>query len=666
MTEPTPNESSGNLNDDGAVAFEFDNDTPDSQIWTAKEKMILKAHLEGYRGAPRKTKSSYVATTVVPEIKETWKGRYDKKNMKKDRAIKKEWEKKKYVSVGRCPGTYSDSGPQQIFTWFGNHAATERGLKIPGFNFNVTFDTVVQAKKKMEIQEEARRLSGGSEDTRKWLPYYQTAKKSIKDTLSEAEREEYEREVEEWKTAGIPKEVQAETASRHGKKLIHKMDQLKWKSMRMRTFSFECHYNTEGKMSYSVFDTQSLVADGTLSTPADSNSTGYRGVRQVPTFSQYDPTAYQAIKKAYLKYIKHIASIEKGTAPAANTMTNFTMADLKCEPSGLPRLPDPIRNSNSIETNIIRQQIIRAYVAKHYHLATGKNGPVPYKAILQTWTEFVLPIYLPRNIPLKDPSKYESTGTGRNCIQFDCILGEDKLPEEADYPAGLFRNMVSPGPRSSSVPRESFAINQPHKSTFTSATPSDSEDEEDQDDLPFKKHRAACSDDDSDEGEQPEVMSVDNNESTGQEKDNSQDDQSEDTQTHQAEGTGRSRPRHPTAAQRPRGRLLITPRVTRGDHSQDFGSSPTLQGSSPAVQNRSRAPLRRAPLHRGILLTPEPSNASTPAPQEEPRALRSKTKAEAAAQKVQSKTNANTGTEGAMKTRSRARGSPSKSRAKKS
>ncbi|KAF8961700.1 hypothetical protein BDZ97DRAFT_1921028 [Flammula alnicola] len=612
MTEPTPNESSGNLNDDGPVAFDFDNDTPDSQIWTAKEKMILKAHLEGYRGAPRKTKSSYVATTV------------------------------------------------QIFTWFGNHAATERGLKIPGFNFNVTFDTVVQAKKKMEIQEEARRLSGGSEDTKKWLPYYQTAKKSIKETLSEAERDEYEQDVEEWKTAGIPKEVQAETASRHGKKLIHKMDQLKWKSMRMRTFSFECHYNTEGKMSYSVFDTQSLVADGTLSTPADSNSTGYRGVRQVPTFSQYDPTAYQAMKKAYLKYIKHIASIEKGTAPAVNTVTNFTMADLKCEPSGLPRLPDPIRNSNSIETNITRQQIIRAYVAKHYNLATGKNGPVPYKAILPTWTEFVLPIYLPCSIPLKDPSKYVSNEThnilklwrnrqeqGEIAFKFDCIVGDDKLPEDADYPAGLFRNMVSPGPRYSSVPRECVAINQPRKSTFTSATTSDSEDGEDQDELPFKKHRAACSDDDSDEGEQPEVVSVDNDKSTG-------------------EGTGQSKPRHPTAPEPPRGRLLVTPRGARGDHAQDFGSSPTLQGSSPAVpNNRARPPLRRAPVRRGILLTPEPSNASTPAPQEEPRALRSKTKAEAAAQKVQSKTNGNTGTEGAMKTRSRARGSPSKTRPKK-
>ncbi|KAF8952544.1 hypothetical protein BDZ97DRAFT_1768397 [Flammula alnicola] len=192
-------------------------------IWTAKEKMILKAHLEGYRGAPRKTNRS--------EIKETWKGRYDKKNMKKDRAIKKEWEKKKYVSVANIHLVWEPCGHRARF-------------EDPRIQLNVTFDTVVQAKKKMEIQEEA----GGCP----------TAKKSIKDTLSEAEREEYEREVEEWKTAGIPKEVQAR-----------------------EDVVFCVRY-------------QSLVADGTLSTPADSNSTGYRGVRQVPTFSQYDPTAYQA------------------------------------------------------------------------------------------------------------------------------------------------------------------------------------------------------------------------------------------------------------------------------------------------------------------------------------------------------------------------------------
>ena len=83
-------------------------------------------------------------------------------------------------------------------------------MKIPGFNDNVTFDNVVNVKKKDEIQEEAKRLAGGVENNKKWLPYYQTAKKAVKAGLTEEERNAFEDEVEEWKTNGIPSVVQGE------------------------------------------------------------------------------------------------------------------------------------------------------------------------------------------------------------------------------------------------------------------------------------------------------------------------------------------------------------------------------------------------------------------------------------------------------------------------
>lgn len=38
----------------------------------------------------------------------------------------------------------------------------------------------------------------------------QTAKKIIKEQLSEEERKEFEDEVQKWKTAGVPSEVRAE------------------------------------------------------------------------------------------------------------------------------------------------------------------------------------------------------------------------------------------------------------------------------------------------------------------------------------------------------------------------------------------------------------------------------------------------------------------------
>jgi hypothetical protein len=98
MAEPH-NQSS--TNEDSTPPLEFNKDTPDSQIWTSEEKRILKSHVDGYRGAERKTKSVYVVVKVIPDIKHSWNGQYDKKELKKDRSLKKEWDKKKDVSDQR-------------------------------------------------------------------------------------------------------------------------------------------------------------------------------------------------------------------------------------------------------------------------------------------------------------------------------------------------------------------------------------------------------------------------------------------------------------------------------------------------------------------------------------------------------------------------------------
>ena len=74
----------------------------------------------------------------------------------------------------------------------------------------MSFDNVVNAWKKDEIREEAKRLAGGVENHVKWLPHYQTAKKNVKEGLTARERSAYEEEVEEWKMNGIPSVVQGE------------------------------------------------------------------------------------------------------------------------------------------------------------------------------------------------------------------------------------------------------------------------------------------------------------------------------------------------------------------------------------------------------------------------------------------------------------------------
>jgi hypothetical protein len=78
---------------------------------------------------------------------------------------------------------------------------------------------------------------------------------------------------------------------------------------------------------------------------------------------------YKALRKSYVKYVKHVSSIEKGTTTAtAPDFSTFKMTDLDVEASGYPWVPDPIRNVNNIETNVTQQQIIRSYFTKHYSM----------------------------------------------------------------------------------------------------------------------------------------------------------------------------------------------------------------------------------------------------------------------------------------------------------
>ena len=95
--------------------------------------------------------------------------------------------------------------------------------------------------------------------------------------------------------------------------------------------------------------------------------------RNIPTFAQFDPGAVKLAMASFLKYVKHVVALLNGSDTADKTITTFSAADLKFEPSGLPQVPDPIRNVNRIETNTTQQQIIRTYLTKQYSELYGGN-----------------------------------------------------------------------------------------------------------------------------------------------------------------------------------------------------------------------------------------------------------------------------------------------------
>jgi len=86
---------------------------------------------------------------------------------------------------------------------------------------------------------------------------------------------------------------------------------------------------------------------------------------QAPTFAQYAPEAFKSMKKSYVGYVKHLATLEKGTE-APVQITKFSDSDLTYATSGLLQVPAAIKNNNGVETRLTQQQIIRSYLKAHY------------------------------------------------------------------------------------------------------------------------------------------------------------------------------------------------------------------------------------------------------------------------------------------------------------
>lgn len=264
-------------------------------------------------------------------------------------------------------------------------------------------------------------------------------------------------------------------------------------------------------------------------------------------------------------------------------------------------------------------------------MASGKTGPVPYKAIHPTWEEYINPTYLPTGISFKDPSKYladESNAIlklwrarqmkGEVVFKFDFVLGNDKLPDITDYPAGVFDSLRPAG--------LILHVTQAARTLTVEDEPlDDGEDLDDDEELPIRKRKAAYSDDEesAEESEHPtdpallEVETAAASEPQGHED-------CEQAVEYQL----------PRVAKGSSNRKIIVSDTESGDsdstppaHQQpkplNIGSSPTLAASSPthkvvASQSNAKGRLMQG---RG-LLTPEPSASSTPAAPESSRQLR--------------------------------------------
>jgi hypothetical protein len=343
-----------------------------------------------------------------------------------------------------------------------------------------------------------------------------------------------------------------------------------------------------------------------------------------PTFRQYKPAAFKALKQEYMLYVKHIVSLANGATPVAvQKSLNFQTSDLQYSKGGLPSVPAAIRNDNNVETNMTQQQIIRAYLSKHYStgsaypfiqdltglsdLASGRDGPIPYKAISSNWQEFIDKSDLPPNVPFQDPSRYLTDSSnqilklwrdrqerGEIPFQFKFIVGRGKEMEPSVYPNGAFEGL-SPAALIAEF-NKSVPI---HLDIETDSS-------EDTDvERPVRRTRVPLSEEEEEKTNEDEV----------------------EVQGKPGKGKKTKRGRNIIQSDEdvsPRPIPLVTPRAS--PQFLQIDSSPTLAGSSPMIGGKATPiPIRKAPRVQVMPLTPEPSQNSTPAP-EHGRELRPRTR----------------------------------------
>lgn len=79
----------------------LDNRQLQQSPWTNWEIVILKAYLGRYQSFNTSERKQLVGGTIAPVIKKWWKGKYDKAALSGDKRLKKEWDRKKTVSVSQ-------------------------------------------------------------------------------------------------------------------------------------------------------------------------------------------------------------------------------------------------------------------------------------------------------------------------------------------------------------------------------------------------------------------------------------------------------------------------------------------------------------------------------------------------------------------------------------
>ncbi|KAF9540713.1 hypothetical protein CPC08DRAFT_730929 [Agrocybe pediades] len=389
----------------------------DNNIWIQQELALLHQLLPEYIAKKKDEKSDFIHTTATSGIRQIWGDRYSKVAIK-DPQVRAQWKKKK----------------KQVRNWFINHSKGPSKGKHLGFKSTVTFSSVVDILHKDAVLRECDQLAqGAARGSPEWFKLYRKALQVVRQQLNDDEKQEALETMEKYKLVGYPKEYQATHAHRYGRAIIKKADVHRFKTMGMRSLTFECHYNDQGNIVFGMHD----------------NSASLVNERQqfYPTFASFNRNAFSAFKEAYMDYVEKI--FQWDTGKRADDLS-FNTNDLGYDDKGLPLLPGEFL-CDDVEPLKIKRDILRHYINKHYELASQGKTKAPWKEIQERPEQYYSLDSIPPDIRLQGPSHMSSSACTSLLKQWRSqqALGEvpfrfeyvkiDKELVAAAYPLGTFK-----------------------------------------------------------------------------------------------------------------------------------------------------------------------------------------------------------------------------------
>ncbi|OJA18078.1 hypothetical protein AZE42_12769 [Rhizopogon vesiculosus] len=245
--------------------------------------------------------------------------------------------------------------------------------------------------RKAEVLEKTGAKAGDKE----MIGNYQHALRTIMEGLSEEELKRAGETAKEWANEGPPKEVQVEVTQKRSGNIMREFADKLFKDAGMRVTILWAYKDNDGDLTANVTDFNE-----------DLDGTSFMKTRDLsPVLDEWK----SYVREEFDMDVEGEDDDETGDGrplkTGGNKRARKASYSIELDDDGNPIIPD--FSESNLDT---KKAIIRAFLTCHYRICSGKpKVAVPWSAARDNKSQFILGLYLPTDVKIKDPSKLQSS-----------------------------------------------------------------------------------------------------------------------------------------------------------------------------------------------------------------------------------------------------------------